>query len=148
MQNTKCCKTFGTPDIPQSLLHDIFQFNTHATNVIYSKDRKSHWTERFFEYHHIPDNIIDLSTLQDTFMYSNDYRSSEQVRNKRGILVGISMSTTKIAADMATSAKHIIHMAPYTFWSVPHLLPLITNDSSSPFLSHFYFLSSINTNIK
>ncbi|CAF4790398.1 unnamed protein product [Rotaria sp. Silwood1] len=83
--------------IRQSISYDIFQFNPQA----------------FLKYLHKSDNIIDDLTFQGTFMHISDYRSPEQVRNKRVILVGASMSATEIAANMVITVKHIVHIAPH-----------------------------------
>ncbi|CAF0724885.1 unnamed protein product [Rotaria sordida] len=81
-------------NIRQSLSHDISQFIIQVINVTYSKDTTSHWAAQnrmkycFFEYSHIPVDIIDLSTFQGKLIHSSDYCSSEQAHNKRMILVG------------------------------------------------------------
>jgi cation diffusion facilitator CzcD-associated flavoprotein CzcO len=138
--------------VQQSLPKDVFRLNTQVINVFYSNDK---WTieyrtksneisseqfdfviiaSGFFDCPHIPDNITDLSSFQGTLLHSCDYRSPEQVRNKRVIIAGASMSAAEIAADMATSAEHITHIVPHCFWSMPRFKPLIPNDPTSPFL--------------
>jgi cation diffusion facilitator CzcD-associated flavoprotein CzcO len=138
--------------IQQSLPGNIFRFNTQVTNITYSNDK---WTLQystklnhisseqfdfiiiasgFFDHPHIPENITDLSSFQGTLMHSCEYRSPEQVRDKRVIIIGASMSAAEIAADMSTSAKHIIHIVPHSFWSMPRFIPLKPNDPVSPFL--------------
>jgi dimethylaniline monooxygenase (N-oxide forming) len=138
--------------VQQSLPKDVFRLNTQVRNITYSNDK---WTVQystnsnrqtseqfdfviiasgFFDCPYIPDNITDLSSFQGTLIHSSDYRSPEQVRNKRVIIVGASMSAAQIADDMATSATHIIHVAPHNFWSIPRFIPLIPNDPLSPFL--------------
>jgi cation diffusion facilitator CzcD-associated flavoprotein CzcO len=82
----------------------------------------------------MPKNINHLESFQGTLLHSSDYRSPEQVRNKRVIIAGASMSAAEIASDMAISAEHIIHIVPHCFWSIPRYQPLIPNDPASPFL--------------
>jgi dimethylaniline monooxygenase (N-oxide forming) len=136
----------------QSLPDDVFRLNTKVTNITYSNDKwtvqystksNSPTSEQFdfvivasgiFDCPYIPDNITGLSSFQGTLIHSFNYRSSEQVRDKRVIIVGASMSAAQIADDMATTAKHIIHIAPHSFWSIPRYIPLIPNDPVSPFL--------------
>lgn len=138
--------------VQQSLPKDIFRFNTQVTNVNHSNDK---WTieyrtksneissERFdfviiasgiFDRPHMPDNISGLSSFQGTLLHSFDYHSPEQVRHRRVIVAGASMSAAQIAADMATSAEHVIHIVPHCFWSLPTFRPLIPTDPASPFL--------------
>ncbi|CAF5141474.1 unnamed protein product [Rotaria sp. Silwood1] len=100
--------------------------------------------QAFLKYLHKPDNIIDDLTFQGTFMHISDYRSPEQVRNKRVILVGASMSATEIAANMVITVTHIVHIAPHNFWSVLRLLLMTFKDpnlSFSPIDFIFYFRS-------
>jgi hypothetical protein len=82
----------------------------------------------------MPDNIIDLSSFQSTLLHSCDYRSSEQVRNKRVILAGASTNAAEIVSDMGISAEHIIHIVPHCFWSIPSFIPLIPKDPASSFI--------------
>ena len=138
-----------------SLPQDVFQLNTQVTNVAYSEVATPHWTVHyrsasnhlsstqfdfvivasgFFECSYMPDNIIRLSAFRGTIMHSSDYRSPEQVHDKRVIIVGASMSAGEIAADMVPSAKHVIHIASHNFWSIPRFLPLKPDDPASPFL--------------
>jgi len=138
--------------IQQSLSKDVFRLNTQVLNISYSNNK---WTIKyctqsndilseqfdfiiiasgFFDCPHMPDNINDLSSFHGTLLHSCDYRSPEQVRNKRVIIAGASMSAAEIVADMAISAKHITHIIPHCFWSIPRFRPLIPNDPASPFL--------------
>jgi dimethylaniline monooxygenase (N-oxide forming) len=136
----------------QSLPKDVFRLNTKVTNVSHSNNKwtvqystlsNDTHTEQFdfvivssgiFDCPHIPENIIDRSSFHGTLIHSCDYRSPEHVRGKRVILAGASMSAAQVAADMAVSAEHIIHIVPHNFWSIPCLVPLIPNDPASPFL--------------
>lgn len=139
----------------QSLAKDVFQLNTQVISVTYSEDPTSHWTVHysatsknilstkfdfiivasgFFGSSYMPDNIIGLPSFQGTLMHSSDYRSPEQVRNKRVIVAGASMSAAEIVADMATTAEHVTHIATHNFWAVPRFLPSTPNDPTSPFL--------------
>ncbi|CAF4122176.1 unnamed protein product [Rotaria sordida] len=138
--------------VQQSLPNNIFRFNTQVLNITYFNHK---WTVEystklnnklseqydfvivasgFCNCSYIPKNIIDHSSFQGTLIHSSNYHSPEQVYNKRVIIVGASMSAVQIAADMATTAKHIIHIVPHSFWSLPRFIPLIPNDPVSPLL--------------
>jgi cation diffusion facilitator CzcD-associated flavoprotein CzcO len=138
--------------VQQSLPKDVFRLNTQVINVNHSNDK---WTieyrtksndvssEQFdfviiasgiFDSPHMPENLTGLSSFQGTLLHSCDYRSPEQVRGRRVIVAGASMSAAQIAGDMATSAEHIIHIVPHCFWSVPTFRPLIPTDPASTFL--------------
>lgn len=138
--------------VDQFLPKNIFQLNTQVINVSYSNDQwlieyrtKSNEilsqlfdfviiASGFFNCPHIPTNIANLSAFPGTLLHSSDYRSPDQVQNRRVIIVGGSMSAAEIVADMAPSAEHIIHIVPNNFWSIPRFIPLIPNDPASPFL--------------
>lgn len=142
--------------VQQLLPNDIFQLNIQVTNINHSKDIEPHWTidystisndiisaqfdfviiaTGFFGSSYMPNNIHGLSSFHDMIMHSNDYRSLEQVRNRRVIVAGASVSAAEIVADMATTAQQVIHIATHNFWAILQFIPLIPNDPSSPFLS-------------
>ncbi|UJR13464.1 hypothetical protein I4U23_000478 [Adineta vaga] len=144
--------TYLSNYIQQSLPNDVFRFNTHVTNIsrfnnkwkiqLCAQDNSMTVEEfdfviiasGFFSSPHISDKIMNLSSFPGKIIHSSDYHSSDQVHDKRVIIVGGSMSAAEIAADMATSAKHIIHIVPHRFWSVPRLIPLKSSDPVSCFL--------------
>ena len=138
--------------VRQNLPIDVVRLNTHVTDV---RRESSYWmveyrtednqissesfdfvivASGFFHQAHLPENITGLSHFPGKWMHSSDYRSPEQVRDKRVILVGASLSAGEIAADMATSAAHIIHIVSRNFWSLPRYIPLVASDPASPFL--------------
>jgi cation diffusion facilitator CzcD-associated flavoprotein CzcO len=139
----------------QFLSSDVFLFNTEVTDISYTDDSNKHWTVQyrtsinetksvqfdfvvvtsgFFESPHFPQNIVDLKLFPGEILHSSQYRSSEVVQGKRVVLVGASMSAAEIAADMATTAQHIVHVAPHNFWSIPRFLPTAPKNPASPFL--------------
>lgn len=138
-----------------SLPEKTFQLSTEITQVRCSDNEAVPWTleyrtstnsictahfkfvivaSGFFGAPHIPDSIRGLSQFPGQLLHSNDYRSSDQVRDKRVIIVGASMSAAEIAADTAPAAKQIIHIASRNFWSLPRFIPLAPKDPSSAFL--------------
>ena len=139
--------------VRQHLPSDAVRLNTHVINVT---PKSGHWiveyrtpenqissasfdfvivASGFFHQAHLPENIItSLSHFPGQWMHSSDYRSPEQVRDKRVLLVGASLSAGEIAADVATSAARIIHIVSRNFWSFPRYIPLLPSDPASPFL--------------
>ena len=82
----------------------------------------------------IPKDIVGLSSFPGTILHSSEYRSPEQVRNRRVIVVGASVSAAEIAGDMAWQADHIIHVTPRQFRLLPRVTPIKCGDPASAFL--------------
>ena len=142
--------------VQRFLPNDVFQLNTKVLKISCSDDEPVRWTvdyrpntddsvlsrqfdfvvvaSGFFNVPHIPEDIAGLRSFPGRILHSSDYHSAEQVRGKRVILVGASMSAGEIAADAATTAKEILHIASRNFWSVPRWIPSVPNDPASPFL--------------
>ena len=139
----------------RSLPESTFQLSTEVTQVTYSNNRTSPWTVEyrtnaksictaqftfvivasgFFGTPHIPQSILGLLQFPGQVLHGSEYRSSDQVRGKRVIIVGASMSAAEIAADIAPTAKDIIHIASRNFCSLPRFIPLAPKDPMSPFL--------------
>ena len=112
----------------------IVEYRTRANSICMAQFKFMIVASGFFGTPHIPDNIRGLSRFPGQLLHSSDYRSSDQVRDKRVIIVGASMSAAEIAADIAPAAKQIIHIASRNFWSLPRFIPLVPKDPSSAFL--------------
>ena len=102
--------------VKHSLPDDVFQLNTEVINISHSDSEPPFWTIQyrtnsniiltsqfnfviiasgFFNIPHIPKNITGLSSFPGRILHSSDYHSVDQVRNKRVILVGASMSACR-----------------------------------------------------
>lgn len=82
----------------------------------------------------IPKGVAGLSSFPGIILHSSEYRSPEQVRNRRVIVVGASVSAAEIAGDMAWQANHIIHVTPRQFILLPRITPIKSGDSTTAFL--------------
>lgn len=141
--------------VKQYLSSDIFLLKTEVINIELSGDNSNQWTVHYrmdngdklfckfdfivvaagiFSSPQPPKDIADLNSFPGMILHSTEYHSPEQIRGKRVIIVGSSISAADIAADMAPYSQNILHIAPSRFWSLARYLPLKPTDPATPFL--------------
>jgi cation diffusion facilitator CzcD-associated flavoprotein CzcO len=87
----------------------------------------------FFSTPYTP-SIPGLDTFSGTSIHSSSYSSPDPYKGKHVAIIGGSLSSVEVAADIAPYAASVHHVIPRPFWVLPKYLPLDPGDPGTNFL--------------
>jgi cation diffusion facilitator CzcD-associated flavoprotein CzcO len=87
----------------------------------------------FFSAPYIP-SIPGLDTFSGISIHSSSYSSPDPFKGKHVAIIGGSLSSVEVAADIAPYAASVHHVLPRPFWVLPKYLPLDPHDPGTNFL--------------
>jgi dimethylaniline monooxygenase (N-oxide forming) len=137
-------------------LNPYLRFNTRVVNVKNDEDtwqiewsnKDTNGTEKF-EYVIIATGILTtpyipsikgLEEFKGVILHSKDYKTPDDFKDKRVIVVGGACSGAEIASEIVTTAKQVVNIIIEPFWVIPRYIPKDLNypDQLSPLDLVFY----------
>jgi dimethylaniline monooxygenase (N-oxide forming) len=68
-------------------------------------------------------SITNLNEFPGKWLHSNDYKSPEEFKGKKVIVVGGSYSGVEIAVDLVNNAEHVVNVITKPSWILPRYIP-------------------------